>query len=126
MNVNESFLAGLVDDLTKMLENLSINNMGKQIVLHNGSSHGALIPSKRRTRKEKPPDVIPDEDTMKIWMQLMEENGSHTTEEEYWEEQRQIFCGRVDLFIKCMHIIQGYILYFLDCNYAIITCFYSF
>lgn len=96
-----------MDDLIRKMNYLTIN--GKQIVVRDQSCDGALVSVKGRARKKKkpePPKVIPDEDAMKTWI-LIKEDGKEKNEENYWKEQKEIFCGRVQMFIRCMHLIQG-------------------
>ena len=59
------------------------------------------------------PKVDNDQETMRVWKLLMANQGGDVEEErdmdneKWWEEQRNIFRGRVDSFIARMHLIQG-------------------
>ncbi|KAK9123976.1 hypothetical protein Sjap_013578 [Stephania japonica] len=77
--------------------------------------HGQIVPyeglfdpaKKRRPR----PKVDLDPETDRVWKLLMYKGGIDDNEdadkEKQWEEERQIFRGRVDSFIARMHLIQG-------------------
>ncbi|GFS45802.1 demeter-like 1 [Actinidia rufa] len=65
-------------------------------------------------KKRNPlPKVDNDQETMRVWKLLMANQGGDVEEErdmdneKWWEEQRNIFRGRVDSFIARMHLIQG-------------------
>ena len=54
-----------------------------------------------------------DDESLRVWKIVMENNGSQPFEEtdndnkEWWERHRNVFRGRVDSFIAKMHLIQG-------------------
>ncbi|OAY69909.1 Protein ROS1 [Ananas comosus] len=64
---------------------------------------------KRRPRAK----VNLDNETNRVWKLLMGKKGIGPPEgvdidkEKWWEQERQVFQGRADLFIKCMRLVQG-------------------
>ncbi|EHA8587928.1 protein ROS1A [Cocos nucifera] len=69
-----------------------------------------LDTSKKQRARAK---VELDDETHRVWKLLMgkechdEAEGSYEDKEKWWEEERQIFHGRVDLFIARMRLVQG-------------------
>lgn len=103
-------------DVIVGLEGLHISDAGGQLVVHNQNAHGkdgqqkAVIVYKKR---KQPPKVDIDQETMRVWKLLMASRDEDVEEErdeekeKWWEEQRNIFRGRVDSFISRMHLVQG-------------------
>ena len=78
---------------------------------------GTLVTVKKRKSR---PRVDLDDETTRVWKLLLQDinsegiNGTDEEKEKWWEEERRIFDGRANSFIKCMHLIQGnYILFIL-------------
>ncbi|CAK9138951.1 unnamed protein product [Ilex paraguariensis] len=114
---HDVFVGALVGYAIHKPECLHISDDCDQLVVPVQSTHGALIPYKGHfvpSRKHKsPPNVDLDSETMRALKLLTEKEGSEGVQEvnedkeKWWEEQREIFCGRVDSFIARMHLIQG-------------------
>ncbi|PSS32871.1 DEMETER-like protein [Actinidia chinensis var. chinensis] len=105
-------------DVIKRLEVLSIRDEGGQLFVQHQNAYdkvrepGTL--SVYNPKKRNPlPKVDNDQETMRVWKLLMANQGGDVEEkrdmdnEKWWEEQRNIFRGRVDSFIARMHLIQG-------------------
>ncbi|XP_057478542.1 protein ROS1A-like isoform X2 [Actinidia eriantha] len=105
-------------DVIKRLEVLSIRDKGGQLFVQHQNAYdkvrepGTL--SVYNPKKRNPlPKVDNDQETMRVWKLLMANQGGDVEEErdmdneKWWEEQRNIFRGRVDSFIARMHLIQG-------------------
>ncbi|KAF7820237.1 Transcriptional activator DEMETER [Senna tora] len=84
------------------------------IVLYKGE--GSVVPYEgfEILKKRKPrPKVDLDPETERTWKLLMGTEGSETLEgtnkqkEKWWEEEREVFRGRVSSFIARMHLVQG-------------------
>ncbi|KAL8149978.1 hypothetical protein AgCh_006841 [Apium graveolens] len=71
---------------------------------------GTLVTVKKRKSR---PKVELDEETTRVWKLLLQDinsegiNGTDEEKEKWWEEERRLFDGRANSFIKCMHLIQG-------------------
>ncbi|GFY84537.1 demeter-like 1 [Actinidia rufa] len=105
-------------DIIKRLEVLSIRDEGGQLFVQHQNAYdkvrepGTL--SVYDPKKRIPlPKVDNDQETMRVWKLLMANQGGDVEEErdmdkeKWWEDQRNIFRGRVDSFIARMHLIQG-------------------
>ncbi|GMP88620.1 hypothetical protein CsSME_00040538 [Camellia sinensis var. sinensis] len=104
-------------DVIERLEGLRISNEHGQLIVYNQNAygtdggHGPVIPYNPKKRKP-PPKVDIDQETMRVWKLLMENGGEDVEgekaedKEKWWEEQREVFRGRVDSFIARMHLIQ--------------------
>ena len=91
--------------------------------------HGTLVPyqgpfepTKKRQQLVK---VDLDPETMRVWKQLMDngssDGGTKADEEKkkWWNEERNVFRGRVDAFVSRMHQIQGtFLLLFVILNWS--------
>ncbi|VFQ82791.1 unnamed protein product [Cuscuta campestris] len=104
-----------IESIIQLLERLQINEQYQQIVRHR-NLQGAILPYQKKMdpqKKQKVPKVDLDPETIRMWNLLMEKDASELpkdTEEEKrtnWEEQRELFRKRVEVFISCMHVIQG-------------------
>ncbi|EYU19798.1 hypothetical protein MIMGU_mgv1a000238mg [Erythranthe guttata] len=111
-----------INDITDLMQDLSINNNGKKIVR---KEQNALVPYRGSgtvvpyvefdvVKRRKPrPRVDLDPETNRLWNLLMGKEGDETAEtvdnnkEKWWEEERKMFRGRVDSFIARMHLVQG-------------------
>ncbi|VFQ98687.1 unnamed protein product [Cuscuta campestris] len=103
-----------IESIIQLLERLQINEQCQQIVRHR-NLQGAILPYQKKMdpqKKQKVPKVDLDPETIRMWNLLMEKDASELpkdTEEEKrtnWEEQRELFRKRVEVFISCMHVIQ--------------------
>ncbi|PWA45968.1 DNA glycosylase [Artemisia annua] len=101
-----------IEILTRKLASLDIDYRCKELMVLENNVSGALV--KRAYKKRKfTPKVDLDNESLRVWTLLMENDGSEPVEEmdeqreEWWETQRNIFRGRVDSFIAKMHLIQG-------------------
>ncbi|KAG8387537.1 hypothetical protein BUALT_Bualt02G0031400 [Buddleja alternifolia] len=116
---DDAFTEALINFACKRMECLNIDDKFNQLVVRDIIGQNALVPSKGKFDLSKPrkpqAKVDLDSETIRVWNLLMENSGSENTEHEqedidkakYWEEQREIFRGRVDSFIARMHLIQG-------------------
>ncbi|KAF5781283.1 putative uracil-DNA glycosylase [Helianthus annuus] len=109
------FNASEVEHLIGKIASLDINDQCKELVVRDQNVSGTLVkihpPKKRKTDPKAKVDL--DNETLRVWKLLMENDGSEPVEEtdkdkeEWWDTQRNIFRGRVDSFIAKMHLIQG-------------------
>ncbi|XP_027364649.1 protein ROS1-like [Abrus precatorius] len=111
----------LIDEIICQLNGLNLGKSNlsdieaqKALVPYNGD--GSIVPYQQfeLTKRQKPrPKVDLDSETERIWKLLMGKEGSEGIEgidkekEKWWEEERNVFHGRVDSFIARMHLIQG-------------------
>ncbi|XP_042406861.1 protein ROS1A-like [Zingiber officinale] len=110
----------LLDDVTCSLRALRIyesdpTKMQNAIVPYVGD--GVIVPYEGPfdlTKKRRPrPKVDLDLETNRVWNLLMgkeagnNDQGTDVEKEKWWEEERQVFRGRVDSFIARMHLVQG-------------------
>ncbi|KAK1400229.1 hypothetical protein POM88_010092 [Heracleum sosnowskyi] len=118
-----------VDALVEHLRHLDINAERNQFAYPNAWAHsynsaqyqeqnaivvyqrdGTLVTVKKR---KSCPRVELDDETTRVWKLLLQDinsegiNGTDEEKEKWWEEERRIFDGRANSFIKCMHLIQG-------------------
>ncbi|WOH00832.1 hypothetical protein DCAR_0520207 [Daucus carota subsp. sativus] len=118
-----------VDALVEHLRHLDINAERKQVAYPNVWARsyntaqyqeqnaivvyqrdGTLVTVKKRKSR---PRVDLDDETTRVWKLLLQDinsegiNGTDEEKEKWWEEERRIFDGRANSFIKCMHLIQG-------------------
>ena len=102
----------IIEILTRKLASLDINYRCKELMLLENNFSGALVKKAYKKRKFTP-KVDLDNESLRVWTLLMENDGREPVEEmdeqreEWWETQRKIFRGRVDSFIAKMHLIQG-------------------
>ncbi|KAK7279492.1 hypothetical protein RJT34_24545 [Clitoria ternatea] len=120
----------VVDALAEQFRQLNINTEARNLIIH---EQNALIPYKQQSslvqgdgiiipfqdsfgpiKKQHPrPKVDLDDETDRVWRLLMLDINSHgidgTDEDKakWWEEERNVFRGRVDSFIARMHLVQG-------------------
>lgn len=97
------------------LEDSNISRMDGQsaIVLYKGEN--SLVPYEGDfIKKRKPrPKVDLDPETERTWKLLMDKGvseglkGNDNEKEKWWENEREVFRGRVDSFIARMHLVQG-------------------
>ncbi|XP_071707250.1 DNA glycosylase/AP lyase ROS1-like isoform X2 [Rutidosis leptorrhynchoides] len=78
----------------------------------NQNVNGAIVKIAPSKKRKEVPKVDLDEESLRVWKLLMENDGSGPVEtdkdkEEWWERQREIFRGRVESFLAKMHLIQG-------------------
>jgi len=86
----------------------------KALVPYNGDHSIVPYQEFELVKKHKPkPKVDLDPETERTWKLLMGKGGSTYLEgidkekEKWWEQERNVFRGRVDSFIARMHLIQG-------------------
>ncbi|TKY51694.1 Transcriptional activator DEMETER [Spatholobus suberectus] len=100
----------------KLGESNNISEMEgeKALVPYNGDCSVVPYQEFELVKKHKPrPKVDLDPETERTWKLLMGKAGSEGLEgidkgkEKWWEEERNVFHGRVDSFIARMHLIQG-------------------
>lgn len=100
-----------------MFERLCISDVNNQLVVRDQKISGAILSYKgkfdpSKSRKQLPKVDI-DAETLRVWNLLMETDGSEYIGEvddetkENWDNVRELFRGRIDSFISCMHRIQG-------------------
>lgn len=85
----------------------------KALVQYKGD--GSMVPYQEPELAKKKPraKVDLDTETERMWKQLMGKEGCEGFEEtdkekeKWWEEERNVFRGRVDSFIARMHLVQG-------------------
>ncbi|XP_054811125.1 transcriptional activator DEMETER [Prosopis cineraria] len=103
-----------LQDLNFGDSNISRVDGQSAIVLYKGE--GSVVPYEGFDfgRKRKPrPKVDLDPETERTWKLLMDKGvsegleGNDKEKEKWWEEQREVFHGRVDSFIARMHLVQG-------------------
>ncbi|XP_038986612.1 protein ROS1A isoform X2 [Phoenix dactylifera] len=128
-SVNGSGILGAVvphgnplDDIIQKLKCLNINRgrdgattQAQNALIPYDGRGGVIVPyegllnlaRKRRSRAK----VDLDSETNRVWKLLMgkegRDDGTDMDKEKWWEEERRVFCGRVDSFIARMHLVQG-------------------
>ncbi|KAJ6323105.1 hypothetical protein OIU77_012859 [Salix suchowensis] len=110
-----------IEEIIYHMECLSLNAGSKKI---ENKEQNALVPYKgggtlvpydglEFVKKHKPrPKVDLDPESDRVWKLLMGKGneGLEKTDagkEQWWEEERKVFHGRVDSFIARMHLVQG-------------------
>ncbi|CAK7325315.1 unnamed protein product [Dovyalis caffra] len=111
-----------IEQIIYQLGGLSLNAESKKI---ESKEQNALVPYEgggtlvpyggfEFVKKRKPrPKVDLDPESDRVWKLLMGKEGSEGLEgtdkgkEQWWEEERKVFHGRVDSFIARMHLVQG-------------------
>ncbi|KAM1262971.1 hypothetical protein ACFX2G_028644 [Malus domestica] len=108
-----------IDDIIHQFNGLNLNGSCSEILEQEKTAlvpykgDGVIVPFQGIIKKHKPrPKVELDPETYRIWNLLMGKEGSEGNEgtdknEKYWEEERNVFQGRVDSFIARMHLVQG-------------------
>ncbi|KAL4568950.1 hypothetical protein LXL04_024572 [Taraxacum kok-saghyz] len=110
-----------IKSLIKKFAKLDIKSECKALVVRSNGSraivvrkNGSVAIVKKKPKKPKLHGWVDlDEESLRVWKIVMENNGSQPFEEtdndkkEWWERQRNVFRGRVDSFIAKMHLIQG-------------------
>lgn len=114
---DEPFLKAVEDFLTEKMESLSIVDDGRssQLVVQDPKKCGAIVLSrKKKDRKKGPkPNVVLDEETLKVWDLLMESTWSEAAEaealgnDEYMKGERRLFRERLERFISLMRAVHG-------------------
>ncbi|KAL2324901.1 hypothetical protein Fmac_023959 [Flemingia macrophylla] len=111
----------LIDEIICQLNGLKLGESNipemegqKALVSYNGDRSVVPYQEFELVKKLKPrPKVDLDQETERTWKLLMGKGGSEGPEgtdmekEKWWEEERNVFHGRVDSFIARMHLIQG-------------------
>ncbi|RDX87433.1 Transcriptional activator DEMETER, partial [Mucuna pruriens] len=111
----------LIDEIISRLDGLKLgkNNTTemerqKALVPYNGDQSVVPYQELELVKKHKPRSKVDlDPETERTWKLLMGKGGSEGLEgtdkekEKWWEEERNVFRGRVDSFIARMHLIQG-------------------
>ncbi|KAI3769145.1 hypothetical protein L6452_00245 [Arctium lappa] len=111
--LNNLYVREMGEYVRRKLENLDINGPCKELVVRDRNFSGTLVKTDPPKKRKVLPKVNLDEETLRVWKLLMENDGSEPVEEmdkekeEWWERQRKVFRGRVDSFIAKMHLIQG-------------------
>lgn len=96
-----------IDPLVQKLETLSINDTDNQLVPY------GMLPTAKSQAKKFIGKVDLDPETMKMWDLLVLESRNGGVEEEInreekmWEQERLVFRERANLFLSCMHLLQG-------------------
>ncbi|KAK2974358.1 hypothetical protein RJ640_021214, partial [Escallonia rubra] len=109
---DDPFVRQLIDLVVQKLECLHISDECCQLVVRDQDANAALVPYTKKKRQSLP-KVELEPETRRVWKQLTENDGSEVVEEvdkekeKWWEEQREVFRGRVDSFNARMHLIQG-------------------
>ncbi|KAK3026106.1 hypothetical protein RJ639_040778, partial [Escallonia herrerae] len=109
---DDPFVRQLIALVVQKLECLHISDECCQLVIRDQDTNAALVPYTKKKRQSLP-KVDLDPETRRAWKQLTENDGSEVVEEvdrekeKWWEEQREVFRGRVDSFNALMHLIQG-------------------
>ncbi|XP_010521693.1 PREDICTED: protein ROS1 isoform X2 [Tarenaya hassleriana] len=91
-----------------------VPNSERQLIVPNHAAQGSnmLVPYEEQVKQKVKGKVHLDLETVKEWQFLMMNDlpgGPNADEEreEKWETEREFFRGRVDLFIKRMHLLQA-------------------
>ncbi|KAK6123338.1 hypothetical protein DH2020_042920 [Rehmannia glutinosa] len=108
----DAFMEALVDFVSQSIKGLHIDDKFNQLVVRD-----SLFNSKEKLDPSKKPKVDLDPETIRVWNLLMEKesgkNGNEDIEKEddekakYWKKERELFEGRLDELIACLHLIQG-------------------
>ncbi|KAL5569547.1 hypothetical protein UlMin_026122 [Ulmus minor] len=111
-----------VDDIIYLFKALNLNGISNELQNHDRNAIvpykglGAIVPyeeSEFIKKRKARPKVDLDPETNRIWNLLMGKEESKDTEgtdeakEKWWENERNVFRGRVDSFIARMHLVQG-------------------
>ncbi|XP_064943105.1 transcriptional activator DEMETER-like isoform X3 [Musa acuminata AAA Group] len=112
-----------LDDIIEKLRHITLDEIHEDtrekaknaIVPYDGG--GVIVPYKGEfelAKKRRPrPKVDLDAETFRVWNLLMGTGGNDSVvendseKEKHWEEERNVFHGRVDSFIARMHLVQG-------------------
>ncbi|URE45550.1 hypothetical protein MUK42_26453 [Musa troglodytarum] len=112
-----------LDDTIEKLRHITLDEIHEDtrekaenaIVPYDGG--GVMVPYKGKfelAKKRRPrPKVDLDAETFRVWNLLMGTGGddivveNDSEKEKHWEEERNVFHGRVDSFIARMHLVQG-------------------
>lgn len=110
------FMKYLMESNIQKLEKLQISDEHGQLVVRDTNFNGAVIPYEDKfgsLKRRKVPKVDLDPETIRRWNLLMEKDDSELPEDEDekkkkdWEEQKELFRKRLQVFITCMHLLQG-------------------
>ncbi|KAG1369661.1 protein ROS1A [Cocos nucifera] len=111
-----------LDDIIQKLKCLNINRwhdgaptQAQNALVHYDGRGGVMVPYENLldiARKRRPRAKVDlDPETNRVWKLLMgkeaSDEGTDMDKEKWWEEERRVFCGRVDSFIARMHLVQG-------------------
>nr|XP_010940517.1 protein ROS1A isoform X1 [Elaeis guineensis] len=111
-----------LDDIIQKLKCLNINRwhdgaptQAQNALVHYDGRGGVMVPYESLldiARKRRPRAKVDlDPETNRVWKLLMgkeaSDEGTDMDKEKWWEEERRVFCGRVDSFIARMHLVQG-------------------
>ncbi|RWV93041.1 hypothetical protein GW17_00044524 [Ensete ventricosum] len=112
-----------LDDIIEKVRHITLGEIHEDtkekaenvIVPYDGG--GVIVPYKGEfdlAKKRRPrPKVDLDAETFRVWNLLMGTGGNDSVvendseKEKHWEEERNVFHGRVDSFIARMHLVQG-------------------
>lgn len=115
-NLNGDEVQGMTDFISQMFERLCISDVNNQLVVRDQKVSGAILPYKVKFDSSKRQKLLPkvdlDAETLRVWKLLMETDGSEDIggddeTKKNWDSVREMFHGRIDSFISCMHQIQG-------------------
>ncbi|KZV47173.1 hypothetical protein F511_05224 [Dorcoceras hygrometricum] len=116
-NLNADEVQGMTDFISQKFERLCIADVNNQLVVRDQKVSDAILPYKGKFDPSKRQKLLPkvdlDAETLRVWNLLMETDGSEDIGEADkdskidWDSVREIFRGRIDSFISCMHRIQG-------------------
>nr|KYP41976.1 Transcriptional activator DEMETER [Cajanus cajan] len=121
IDISDQIYSALIDEIICQLNGLELGESNipkmegqKALVPYNGDRSVVPFQEFELAKKLKPrPKVDLDQETERTWKLLMGKGGSEGPEgtdlekEKWWEEERNVFHGRVDSFIARMHLIQG-------------------
>lgn len=121
-----------IDSITEKLKHLDINRQscniehqeGNALVPFNTRAHGksalvvygtdgTIVPYDGKVKKKDRVKVEVDDETNRVWNLLLRNidsegvDGTDEKSRKQWEEERNVFRGRVDSFIARMRLVQG-------------------
>ncbi|KAJ0972697.1 hypothetical protein J5N97_020656 [Dioscorea zingiberensis] len=107
-----------VEDITQKLKYLGIDKESEEQEALALCAEGAMIvpvsgPLDLAPTRRPRPKVDLDAETDRVWKLLMWKEGKEESDtlnknkDKWWEDERQVFHGRVDSFIARMHLVQG-------------------
>ncbi|KAK6117969.1 hypothetical protein DH2020_048284 [Rehmannia glutinosa] len=115
---DDAFMEALVDFVSQSIKGLHIDDKFNQLVVRDSLFNSKeKLDSNEKLDPSKKPKVDLDPETIRVWNLLMEKesgkSGNEDTDKEddekakYWKKERELFEGRMDELIACLHLIQG-------------------